>query len=112
MEDGKLYNAMLLLDGGRIAGTTFKHDLPNYGVFDEKRVFAAGPAAGAVRHVRGVRIGVPICEDIWTPDVAECLTETGGGDSGGAQRLALRSGQGRCAPATGGRARDAKPACR
>src|SRR5580704_5577716 len=40
VEDGKLYNACLYLDGGKIAGRTFKHDLPNYGVFDEKRVFA------------------------------------------------------------------------
>ena len=52
VEEGKLYNAMLLLDGGKIAGRTFKHDLPNYGVFDEKRVFAAGPAAGAVQCAR------------------------------------------------------------
>src|SRR3954466_7208575 len=39
VEDGKLYNAILLLDGGKVAGKTFKVDLPNYGVFDEKRVF-------------------------------------------------------------------------
>ena len=76
LEEGKLYNAMLLLDGGRIAGRTFKHDLPNYGVFDEKRVFAAGPLPGPL-NVRGVRIGVPVCEDIWTQDVTECLCETG-----------------------------------
>ena len=75
-EEGKLYNAMLLLDGGRIAGITRKHDLPNYGVFDEKRVFAAGPLPGPFA-VRGVRLGVPVCEDIWTQDVTECLAETG-----------------------------------
>jgi len=77
VEDGKLYNACLLLDEGKVAGRTFKHDLPNYGVFDEKRVFAVGPMPGPF-NVRGVRIGVPICEDIWKPDVVECLTETGG----------------------------------
>jgi NAD+ synthase len=76
-EDDKLYNACLLLDGGTIAGRTFKHDLPNYGVFDEKRVFAPGPMPGPF-NIRGVRIGVPICEDIWTRGVVECLTETGG----------------------------------
>ncbi len=76
VEEGKLYNAMLLLDGGKVAGRTFKHDLPNYGVFDEKRVFAAGPLPGPL-NVRGVRIGVPVCEDIWTQDVTECLSETG-----------------------------------
>ena len=43
---GKLYNAMLLLQGGRIVTARYKHDLPNYGVFDEKRVFAAGPIPG------------------------------------------------------------------
>jgi NAD+ synthase len=75
-EEGKLYNAMLLLDGGKVAGHTFKHDLPNYGVFDEKRVFAAGPLPGPL-NVRGVRLGVPVCEDIWTEDVTECLCETG-----------------------------------
>ncbi len=61
----------------RSQGVTFKDDLPNYGVFDEKRVFAPGPMPGPF-NVRGVRIGVPVCEDIWTPDVVECLAETGG----------------------------------
>ncbi|OYZ14519.1 MAG: NAD+ synthase [Sphingomonadales bacterium 28-64-96] len=75
-EDGALYNAMLLLDGGRIAGLTRKHDLPNYGTFDEKRLFSAGPLPGPL-NLRGVRIGVPVCEDMWTPDVCECLAETG-----------------------------------
>ena len=75
-EDGKLYNAGALLDGGKVAGITRKHDLPNYGTFDEKRVFAAGPLPGPLAF-RGVRIGVPVCEDIWTPDVTECLAETG-----------------------------------
>ena len=76
-ESGKLYNAVALLENGRIAARTFKHDLPNYGVFDEKRVFTPGPLTGPLS-VRGVRLGVPICEDIWTPEVVECLTETGG----------------------------------
>ena len=65
-----------LLDGGRIEAVTFKAELPNYGVFDEKRVFAAGPMPGPL-NVRGVRLGVAICEDIWTPEVVETLAETG-----------------------------------
>ncbi len=77
VEDGKLYNACVLLDGGKVAGKTFKVDLPNYGVFDEKRVFVPGPMPGPFS-IRGLRIGVPVCEDIWTPDVVECLSETGG----------------------------------
>jgi NAD+ synthase len=77
VDDGKLYNAYLLLDGGKIAAARYKVDLPNYGVFDEKRVFAAGPLPGPIV-LRGVRIGVPVCEDIWQPDVCECIAETGG----------------------------------
>ena len=76
VEEGLLYNAMLLLDGGKVAGKSFKHELPNYGVFDEKRVFAPGPLPGPL-NVRGVRLGVPICEDIWIADACECLSETG-----------------------------------
>ncbi|MGY9106826.1 MAG: nitrilase-related carbon-nitrogen hydrolase, partial [Alphaproteobacteria bacterium] len=74
--EGVLYNAVLLLDGGRIVTYRLKHDLPNYGVFDEKRVFQAGPMPGPI-NFHGVRLGVPICEDIWTPDVVECLEESG-----------------------------------
>lgn len=82
VEEGRLYNACALLDGGRIASLRFKCNLPNYGVFDEKRLFSRGPAAGPVT-VRGVRIGVPICEDIWLEEsedyenVVETLAETG-----------------------------------
>ena len=76
VEDRKLYNAVCLLDGGRISAVRFKVDLPNYGVFDEKRVFVAGPMPGPM-DFRGIRIGSPDCEDIWTPDVVECLSETG-----------------------------------
>ncbi|MBZ0148320.1 MAG: NAD+ synthase, partial [Pseudorhodoplanes sp.] len=77
VEGGKLYNAIALLDGGRITALRFKVDLPNYGVFDEKRVFTPGPLPGPVSF-RGVRLGVPICEDIWGPEPVECITETGG----------------------------------
>ena len=75
-EDGRCYNACALLDGGRIEAVRFKVDLPNYGVFDEKRVFEPGRAPGPVSF-RGVRIGLPICEDIWTPEIVETLVETG-----------------------------------
>jgi len=81
-DDGKLYNACALLDEGRIAAIRFKVNLPNYGVFDEKRVFARGPAPGPVP-IRGVRVGVPVCEDTWLEEsedyenVVECLAETG-----------------------------------
>ena len=74
--DGKVYNAAVLLEGGRVASMRFKHELPNYGVFDEKRVFTAGPAPGPMAF-RGVRLGVMVCEDMWFPDVAETLQESG-----------------------------------
>src|SRR3989304_1337601 len=75
-EGGKVYNAVALLDGGAVAAVRYKVDLPNYGVFDEKRVFEPGPMPGPV-NVRGVRLGVPICEDVWGDEVAECLAECG-----------------------------------
>src|SRR5579862_1605313 len=81
VDNGRLYNAYALLAGGRIDAIRFKVNLPNYGVFDEKRVFAAGPVPGPVSF-RGVRLGIPICEDTWTDwgdyeNVVECLAETG-----------------------------------
>lgn len=75
-EGDTLMNAVALLNDGRIEAVRYKVDLPNYGVFDEKRVFSPGPLPGPVT-VKGVRIGVPICEDIWTDEVTECLVETG-----------------------------------
>jgi len=77
LDDGKLYNAAALLEGGAIAALRYKVDLPNYGVFDEKRVFVPGPLPGPVSF-RGVRLGLPVCEDIWGPEPAECIAETGG----------------------------------
>ncbi len=73
---GHVYNAALLLDGGRIQSIRYKNDLPNYGVFDEMRVFRAGPLPGPMSF-RGVRLGVMICEDMWGPEPAECLEESG-----------------------------------
>jgi NAD+ synthase len=77
VEGGKLYNAYALLSGGVIEAIRYKVDLPNYGVFDEKRVFAPGPMPGPVLF-KGVRIGIPICEDIWGSEIVECVSETGG----------------------------------
>jgi len=76
-EDGKLYNAIVALHKGCVIGKRFKVDLPNYGVFDDKRVFSPGPMPGPLVF-EGVRVGVPICEDVWTADVVECVAETGG----------------------------------
>ena len=75
-EKGAVYNAVAYLADGEVKAVRYKADLPNYGVFDEKRVFASGPLPGPI-DVAGVRIGVPICEDIWQEDVCECLAECG-----------------------------------
>ena len=75
-DNSEVYNAALLLEDGRVAAVRHKHELPNYGVFDEKRVFAAGPCPGPIPF-RGIRLGVMVCEDMWFPDVTECLQESG-----------------------------------
>jgi len=74
--EGLLYNAVCLLEKGAITATRYKNKLPNYGVFDEVRVFEPGPLPGPIPF-KGVRLGVMICEDMWFTDVAECLCETG-----------------------------------
>lgn len=76
VEGGRLHNSVLLLEDGAISAVRHKVDLPNYGVFDEKRVFSPGPMPGPIPF-KGVRLGVPVCEDIWGPDIVECLAETG-----------------------------------
>lgn len=76
IQGGKLHNAWVVLQGGRVAVTILKHHLPNEGVFDERRLFAPGPVSGPFR-IGPVRIGTPICEDAWHEDVAETLAETG-----------------------------------
>ncbi len=75
-QDDKLYNAAVLLAGGKVAALRFKHELPNYGVFDEKRIFAPGPCPGPIAF-KGVRLGVMVCEDMWFADSAETLQESG-----------------------------------
>jgi NAD+ synthase len=76
VEGEALHNGLFLLSEGKIAASRFKHELPNYGVFDEKRVFKPGQLQGPVSF-KGVRLGLPICEDLWFCDVAECLAESG-----------------------------------
>lgn len=75
-DNGKLYNAAFVLEGGKIIARRAKVELPNYGVFDDKRVFVPGVPCGPVMF-RGVRLGLLICEDWWLPHMAETLVETG-----------------------------------
>ena len=75
-EGGLNYNCVILAEGGRIIGRRLKHELPNYGTFDEKRVFAPGPLPEPIDY-KGVRLGVPICEDIWQERVSAHLASVG-----------------------------------
>ncbi len=72
----KLYNGYFILQGGKVTARVRKHHLPNYAVFDERRIFDAAPVAGPVR-VGPLRLGTPICEDAWYPDVCEAMAESG-----------------------------------
>jgi len=76
VEGAQLFNAYFILKGGKIANTVLKHNLPNELVFDEVRIFDAGPLGGPYS-VGNTRIGSPICEDAWHEEVAETLAETG-----------------------------------
>src|SRR4051794_21769229 len=75
-EGSSIYNAVVLADGGKVLGRTLKRELPNYGTFDEKRVFTPGPIPEPLEF-KGVKIGVPICEDIWQEIVCAHLAEAG-----------------------------------
>ncbi len=75
-DDGVLYNGIALLEGGAVAAVRYKHELPNYGTFDEKRHFRPGPLPAPIDFC-GVKIGVPICEDNWFPAVTANLKAAG-----------------------------------
>jgi len=75
-DKGRVFNASILIESGQISAVRLKHDLPNYGVFDEKRVFVSGPLPGPI-NFNDVRLGIVLCEDMWTPDVSEALAECG-----------------------------------
>jgi NAD+ synthase len=74
-KNGLLYNSVIAAQNGKIIGVTNKKKLPNYGVFDEKRYFTSG--SSSVIEVNGIKIGVPICEDIWSSDVCIELKNQG-----------------------------------
>jgi NAD+ synthase len=75
-EGGTNYNCVILAEGGRIIGRRLKHELPNYGTFDEKRVFTPGPLPEPILF-KGIKLGVPICEDIWAERVCAHLVKLG-----------------------------------
>ncbi|WP_417457241.1 NAD+ synthase [Kordiimonas sp.] len=71
-----LHNAIFLLESGEVKAVRFKQELPNYGVFDEKRVFVPGEATSPIEF-RGVSLGVLICEDMWFPSCTAALKAQG-----------------------------------
>ena len=83
-----------VIHGGEVVARNHKHHLPNYGVFDEKRWFAPGTETTVIRW-RGVDFGIVVCEDIWQPGGPGHRAVRPGGRAAGAQRLAVRAGQGR-----------------
>ncbi len=76
LQGGKLYNAYHVLKDGRLVRQVLKHDLPNETVFDEVRLYEAGPLSGPY-DLGMVRVGTPICEDAWHEEVPEALAESG-----------------------------------
>lgn len=76
IEDGKVYNVYAILKSGEVMGYARKHHLPNYNVFDEERLYERGAISGPFA-IGPLRMGTPICEDSWYPDVAEAMTESG-----------------------------------
>lgn len=75
-DQGKLFNGLALLQDGQIRDVRYKVELPNYGTFDEKRLFSSGPMPEPVEF-KGVKLGLPICEDGWLPEVSKHLVERG-----------------------------------
>lgn len=75
-DEAELFNAVVLIENGKIEDIRYKHKLPNDDVFYEKRYFVAGPPPKPIT-IQGVSIGVPICEDVWTPDACKSLAENG-----------------------------------
>lgn len=77
VESGRVHNVLFLLEDGVIRAKQSKVHLPNYGVFDEARVFASASHMPQVVELRGVKVGLIICEDTWSPDVAASLKADG-----------------------------------
>ena len=75
-EKNTIRNSVYVIENGEISTFRDKYELPNSGVFDEQRIFTPGNLSGPV-NIKGVRIGIPICEDIWKENVIECLAESG-----------------------------------
>jgi len=76
LSDGILYNSAAVLRDGTVHKVYRKQELPNYGVFDEKRYFQAG-CGPCVFDLEGVAVGVTLCEDVWVPGPVEQAAAAG-----------------------------------
>lgn len=76
LEGNKLYNAAALLDSGKVSKIIGKNNLPNYGVFDEKRIFDQAPIDEPI-DFKGIKLGVMICEDFWIESYQQNLADKG-----------------------------------
>ncbi len=76
-EDGALYNSALFCRDGGVAARCDKQELPNYGVFDEQRLFEPGKAPACIIDVNGVKIAIAICEDVWLQRVPRAARAAG-----------------------------------
>lgn len=75
-DNGQLYNACSLIQGKQLVTTYYKQELPNYGVFDEKRYFTPGNEMQSFE-IKGIKAAMTICEDIWTSGPAEAAANAG-----------------------------------
>ena len=75
-EEGNLYNAAVVLQNGKIVFKHFKNALPNYGIFDEKRIFSHGEEVSAF-NLKGINLGIFVCEDIWVHNTPSKLNGSG-----------------------------------
>ncbi|MEX7542264.1 nitrilase-related carbon-nitrogen hydrolase, partial [Acinetobacter baumannii] len=73
-EDGQRYNSAAVMKDGQVLGVFNKHNLPNYGVFDEKRYFQKGHQHLVFEYL-GHKFGVLICEDIWSINTVKQLSQ-------------------------------------
>ena len=75
-DGGSIKNSVFVMEKGEIISIKDKYELPNTGVFDEQRIFEKGPLENCVK-IKGVNVGLPICEDIWKETVLKKLSQSG-----------------------------------
>ena len=75
-DNNHIKNSVFVIENGNIVSIKDKYELPNTGVFDEQRIFKQGSLEDCVI-IKGIKFGLPICEDIWEKTVLEKLSKSG-----------------------------------